>query len=43
MTARQGERGVEFVDPLGVLVAGFGGGHAFDSSSDVNGSRRLLR
>lgn len=32
VTARQGAGGVEFVDPLGALVASFGGGHAFDSA-----------
>jgi YD repeat-containing protein len=36
-SARQGARGVEFVDARGALVAVFGGGHAFDSSRDAAG------
>ncbi len=31
-TARQAAGGVEFVDPAGVVVASFGGGHAYDSA-----------
>lgn len=37
VSARQGVRGVEFVDAAGVVLAEFGGGHAFDSTADAVG------